>query len=189
MNGISFDLLIVLFVGILIVLVVIIVLLTNKKPEVKKTKNVKKRVVNEYVSMPNIIGLSLPSTIENLTKSQLLDIARKVFDTYKVFDYRSMDAFELDKKEWHSWQISLLLMLFKENEEFFIPNKEQIFHQFLLNSNENDIKSFMRGIMKKYENYVNITDKKDTLCKEHIWTNRDISVIFYFLSNFKSYKK
>jgi len=186
-SSFSITMIFVLLVLVILLIAVVIVLLNKKTPSVKKT--VKKEKVFEDIPMPNILGLFLPPKIEKLSKNELLNIVRKVFDAYKIFDYKSMDINELDKKEWHSWQISFLLMLYKKNEEFFIPNQEEIFHSFLLNANENDMKNFMRSIVKKYDNYVNIDDMKDKLCKEHIWTNRDVSIIFYFLANYKNYKQ
>lgn len=187
MNSLSLTMIIVVVV-LIIILILAVIMMLNKKPEsVKKT--IKKNKVLEDVDMPNILGLFLPPNIEKLSKTELISIVRKIYDTYKVFDYKSMDINELDKKEWHTWQISFLLMLFKKEEEFFIPNQEGIFHSVLLKSSENDMKSLMRSIIKKYENYVNIDTTKDALCKEHIWTNKDVSIMFYFLANYKRYKK
>lgn len=184
----SFSLTMIIGVLVLIVILISIIILILNKKSVSVEKTIKKDSVLEDTSMPNILGLFLPPNIEKLSKMELINIVRKIYDTYKVFDYKSMDIYELDKKEWHTWQISFLLMLFKRNEEFFIPNKEKIFHSFLLNSSENDMKNLMRSIIKKYENYVNIEDTKDSLCKNHIWTNKDVSIIFYFISNYKKYK-
>lgn len=187
MNSFSIAMVIAVLIVIIILISVVIIQLNKEKATV--TKTVRKRRVAEDVPMPNILGLFLPPHIEKLSKIELSNIVKKIYDTYKVFDYKSMDIYELDKREWHSWQISFILMLLKRNEEFFIPNKKEIFHPFLLNASENDMKNFMRGLVKKYENYVNIESTKDTLCKNHIWTNKDVSIMFYFISNYKKYKK
>jgi len=187
MNSLTLTMIIIILV-LLVILISVVIMLLNKKTK-SVSPVVKKRKSNENIPMPNILGLFLPPNIEKLSKSELSGIVRKVYDAYRIFDYKSMDINELNKKEWHTWQISFLLMMFKKNEEFFIPNQESIFHSFLLNASENDIKSFMKSIIKKYENYVNIEETKDTLCKEHIWTNRDVSIMFYFLANYKKYKK
>jgi len=186
-NSFSITMIFVLLVLVILLIAVVIVLLNKKTPSVKKI--VKKEKVFEDIPMPNILGLFLPPKIEKLSKNELLNIVRKVFDAYKIFDYKSMDINELDKKEWHSWQISFLLMLYKKNEEFFIPNQEEIFHSFLLNANENDIKSLMTSIIKKYKNYVEPNKSKDELSKNYIWSNKDASIIFYFLANYKKYSR
>jgi hypothetical protein len=173
---------------VVLVVLVLIILLLFKKKEVKKVK--KNRTIKDTnIAMPNIIGLSFPKTMEKLSNFELRNISKKVFDSYKIFDYQKMDVYALDKKDWHTWQISFLLMLYKRDEELFIANQKSVFADFLLNSDENDIKSLMSGIIRKYDNYVDIYSSKDDLCKEHIWSNRDVSVVFYFLANYKRYNK
>ncbi len=161
----------------------------KKKKKVAKLKN-KKKVTSQdkQIQMPSSLSLWLPKNIEDLSKMQLRGIVHKIFASYKIFDYKKMNLNQLNKKEWHSWQVSMLLMLFKKNEEYFIINQKEIFHDFLLKSNENDIKSFMHTIIRKYKKQVDISSKKDKLCKEYIWTNKEISILFYFLANYKNFK-
>jgi len=187
MSGFSMTMILILL-AIVVLLIFVIIILMNKKSNVK-TKEVKKNRNIENSEMPNILGLFLPPKIEKLSKNELVNITRKVYESYRIFNYKNMDIDDLAKKEWHTWQVSFLLMMYKKDEEFFIANQQDIFHPFLLSSSENDIKNFMRSIIKKYENYVNIESSKDTLCKEHIWSNKDVSVMFYFLANYKNYKK
>ncbi|RXK11621.1 hypothetical protein CP965_12685 [Halarcobacter mediterraneus] len=173
--------------AIIIILLLVIIMMLNKKESSKSSKRYATTSSSMYVKMPDTLKISVPSNIEKMSKREVLNITKKVFDSYKIFDYKKMNTFELDKKEWHSWQISFLLMLYKHEEEFFIPNQNEVFHFFLLNSSDNDIKSLVRGIFKKYENYVDITESKDFLCKNYIWSNKDISILFYFLANYKNY--
>lgn len=185
------NLMMIVFILIIIVmLLIIIVVLVNKKSSSinQKEETIKKNRAFP-VEMPSTIGVFFPQQIESFSSSQLVDIARKIYSSYKIFDYKNMDSNELDKKEWHSWQVSMLLMLFKKGEDFFIPNQEEIFHSVFLNSSENDIKSLMRTVLNKYKNNVDINAVKDKMCKEYIWSNRDVSIIFYFLTNYKNYSK
>lgn len=186
MSNLNIAIILIILVVVILLLIVVITLLNKKQPSNTVTQ---KREVNRYVPLPSSIGLFLPPAIEKIGRRQLQDIVRKVFDSYKCFDYQKMSVDELDKKEWHTWQVSLALMLFKYEEEFFIPNQEKLFHSFLINSTQDDIKSLMNSILKKYKNYVDLNFTKDALSKEYIWTNRDISIIFYFLANYKNYKK
>lgn len=186
MNSFGITMIVLIAIIIVILISVLIIFLNKKETTIKKTTNTKSM---ENIPLPTIIGLDLPPKIEKLSKSELHDIVRKVYEAFKIFDYKKMSSFEYEKKEWHSWQISLLLMLYKKDEDLFIPNQSVIFHDSLLNSNQNNIKSLMNSILKKYDNYVEIESTKDMLCKNHIWSNRDVSVILYFLSNYKNYKK
>lgn len=179
----TFAILIALVVVILLI-VLIIILINRKDPEITVVKK-NQRVP---IEMPSSIGLFLPETIEKIGPREAYDIAKKVFESYKYFDYHKKNSGELDNKEWHTWQVSLILQLFKHNEELFVPNKQDVFHPFLLNSTEDDIKSLMNGIIKKYKTHAEINRTKDYLSKDYIWSTRDISIIFYFLANYKNYK-
>ena len=186
MSKLTIFVLLVIIVIIVILLILIISLLNKKEPE---QKNRISKKVDEYIPMPTTYNLFLPAKIEKIGKKELPEIIKKIFNSYKYFDYKDMNINDLEKKEWHTWQISLMLKIFKENEDFFILGQEDIFPSFLLNSNENDMKSLMRDIIKKYNNYVTLNNTKDELCKEYIWTNKDASVIFYFLANYKKYAR
>lgn len=186
MSNFNIAIILVILVIVILLLIVVITLLNKKQPS---TTVVQKKEVDRYVPLPSSIGLFLPPAIEKIGKREIPDIVRKIFDSYKYFDYQKMSIDELDKKEWHTWQVSLVLLMFKYDEEFFIPNQEGLFHPFLINSTQNDIKSLMNGILKKYKNYVDLNFTKDALSKDYIWSNKDISIIFYFLANYKNYKK
>ncbi|NVJ53319.1 MAG: hypothetical protein HWD90_06470 [Campylobacteraceae bacterium] len=179
--------LMIIAVIIVVLLVIIIMLITQKKPNKKPKKRHKMSTSYHKINMPNTMKLYLPKTIEKMSKKEILGITKKVYESYKIFDYKKMDLFELDKKEWHTWQISFLFMMYKQDQEFFIPNQSEVFHPFLIKASSNDMKSFVKGLIKKYENHVDISLDKDTLCKEYLWSNKDISILFYFLANYKNY--
>lgn len=183
MNGITIFIVLAILIVVILLLVLIIINLNKKK------KKINKKPIDDIVSMPNVYNLFLPSKVEDISKRELPVVVRKIFNSFKYLDYKNMSLDELDKKEWHSWQVSVLLLMYKRDEEFFIPEQEKYFHPFLLNSNENNMKSLMTTIIKKYNNYVEVSKSKDQLSKDYIWTNRDASIIFYFLANYKTYSK
>ena len=176
-----------LAVIIVFLLVIILILIMQNKAGKKKKRKLKLNAEDYQIAMPNTMSLHLPQTIERMSKKEVQGIVKKVYESYKIFNYKKMDLYELDKKEWHTWQVSFLFMMYKQEQEFFIPNQNEVFHRFLINSTSNDIKSFVRGLIKKYENYVDISLDKDSLCKEYLWSNKDISILFYFLANYKNY--
>ncbi len=181
----NINILIIFGISIVVALLLtVLIVLINKG---KKTVEKKVLFENKKIPMPSVDGLHFHSGIEKINRQELLGIVRKIFISYRYFDYKSMSMDELDKKEWHSWQISMLIRLFYYDEEFFIPDQGEIFPDFLAESDEDKIKDFMNSILKKYENYVNANKTKDELCKDYIWSNKDISVIFCFLTNYKHY--
>lgn len=158
----------------------------------KKKSNVttqKKYKTNSYVQMPNTYNLHLPVPIEKMSTSQITEIARKIFASYRTFDYKHASMRKLEEKEWHTWQVSILLMVFKRSEELLIYDQEDVFHNFFLEASDNDIKSLMKDVIRKYEKYVEIFQVKDSLCREYIWSAKEVSIIFYFLANYKRYIK
>ncbi|RXJ67727.1 hypothetical protein CRV08_10185 [Halarcobacter ebronensis] len=174
----------------ILVLVAIAILISNGS---KKSSSVTKKRTNSKTSfrvpMPKTYSLYVPPAIEKMGTSLLKEISRKIFDSYKTFNYKDKRVSELDAKEWHSWQVSILLAVFKRSEDILVYDQETLFHKFILDSDENDIKRLMTGIIKKYEAYVDFHAQKDDLCKHYIWSSREVSVIFYFLANYKDYAK
>lgn len=176
--------------ALIVIAIVFAIISLIPKSERKKSSSRKKSKVegdDSYVSMPNTYNLQLPKPIEKMSTSQIKEIARKIFTSYKAFDYKHASMKKLEEKEWHTWQVSILLMIFKKSDDFIIYDQEDVFNKFFLNASENDIKSLMRDIIRKYEKYVDTFQLKDSLCKEYIWSNKEISVIFYFLANYKKY--
>ncbi len=186
MSDLNMTIVLAIIVIIFLLLILVIIYISNSKKEIKKEY---KSTKIDYVPMPSSIGMFFPQNVERIGKREIIGIVKNIFSSYKYFDYKSMSLDELDKKEWHSWQVSLLLQCFKCDEEFFISNQKEIFHPFLLKASEDEVKSFMNSILKKYKNYVEINKSKDDLCKDYIWSNKDVSIIFYFLTNYKNYKK
>ncbi len=185
----SFNLIVIFALLIIIVVLLVIVISMLNKKDNSSNKNKKKSITNKYTPLPNIENISLPNKIEKLSSNELQIIAKKIYDSYRCFDYKNMNINQLEKKEWHSWQVSILLMIYKEGDEFFIPSQNDVFNDFLLKSNENSIKSIMKDILNKYENYVDFNSGKDKLSSEYIWSDKDVSIIFYFLANYKKYTK
>ncbi|WP_321468466.1 hypothetical protein [Halarcobacter sp.] len=176
----------IVFLVIIVVLLIVLLIVFSGKNEKSNNKSKNK---NYHVPMPTTYSLDLPKIIESMSKNQLRDISKKIFESYRSFDYKNQSTATLAKKEWHSWQVSILLMTFKRLEDLVIYDQEDIFPDIIINSTENDIKSLMRDIIRKYEQYVDFNQSKDALCKDYIWSNRDVSIIFYFLANYKNYSK
>ncbi len=172
---------------ILVIFISIVLMLIISKPKKKIVKQKIRQDINE--SLPNVYKINLPKQINKINDKEITNIAKKVYDIFLKFSYKDLDLVKLDKKEWHTWQVSILLMMYKHNKDLYIPKPEFIFHKFFINSSDEQIKTMMKSILKKYKMQVNILYSRDILSKEFIWTSRDMSIIFYFLSKYKTYKK
>ena len=188
MNNMGLIFLLVVGAILILVLIVIAVLISNSSSSSTNKKNSSSKT-SFYVPMPKTYSLYVPPSIEKMSTSMINEICRKIYDSFRTFNYQDKRVNQLDAKEWHSWQVSMLMALFKRSGELLIYDQEKNFHQFLFDADENDIKSLMTGIVKKYELYVDFNATKDELCKNYIWSSRDVSIIIFFLANYKNYSK
>lgn len=187
MNTLSLMVIVLLLTVILVLLIVVISILN------KSNKSKKERVKTDFnnndlkSSLPSIKAVQLPASIEKLASDELYFIVKKIYESYGYLDYKNMNVEDLEKKEWHTWQVSLLLKVYKMGDDYYIGNKDEVFHNSLLKASEEKINSKMDAIIKHYVNFVDIHASKDKLSKEYIWSSMDVSVIFYFLSSYKDY--
>jgi hypothetical protein len=133
----------------------------------------------------SIESLHLPDEIEKMTEFLISSIVRKIYDVFIKFGYNKVSEEKLLEKEWHTWQVSMILKLYKYNQEFYIANKEKVFHRSILDLNLKSLESLARSILLKYETSVRISKSKDDLCKDVIWTSREVSILFCYLSKYR----
>ena len=129
--------------------------------------------------------LQLPVEIEKMTEFLISSIVRKIYDVYVKFDYKKANDDQLDEKEWHTWQVSMLLKLYKFNQEFYIPHPKEIFPKSILEMDLKTLEDYANSLVIKYDNNVDITKSKDLLCLDVIWTTRDVSIMFYYMSKYR----
>ena len=130
--------------------------------------------------------LQFPADIEKMTEFLISSIVRKVYEVYVKFNYKNAGDEQLDEREWHSWQVSMLLKLYKFNQEFYIPNQKEIFHKSILEMDLKSLESYVNSLVVKYDNSVDISKSKDLLCSDVIWTTRDVSILFCYLSKYRA---
>ena len=129
--------------------------------------------------------LKFPANIEKMTEFLISSIVRKIYEVYVKFDYKNATDEQLNEKEWHSWQVSMLLKLYKFNQEFYIPNQKEVFPESILEMNLKFLEDYINSLIIKYDNNVDISKSKDLLCSDVIWTTRDVSILFYYLSKYR----
>lgn len=168
------------FLFFIVIIVLFIPIFFYSKKRKKEKMKIEEHKLKEHIFIETI---SLPPKIEQMDISEVLEIVKKIFHTFYILELKQLDEEEFDKKEWHTWQISILLKLYKLKREFFIVNKKEVFHPVILQLDNESLHSFIQTILLKYKNYVNIQKSKDYLSNEVIWSNKEISILFYFLSS------
>lgn len=165
-------------IGILIVLLTIIVVIFLLSEDKKKTSSSVKHN-NRVNTSIKLSDLKFPSKIEEINSYSLFQASKIIIDSYKAMEYFKKTPNSLDKMEWHTWQLSILLKFLKENKEFILPYDMNIFHSVILNFSKEDIDKELQKIFTRYNNNVDITKNRDHLSKNTIWTGMDVSVILY----------
>lgn len=176
-----------LIIGVLVILLIIIVIfiLMNDNSSNKSKNNSNK--TTESNSKIFIKDIEFPKSIEQMSHTSLSQITKGMFDSYNALDYSNKSGNALEKAEWHSWQVSILLVFLKVYQEFFVPYDKKIFHSSILNLSEEVLKNEIQKIFRKYKNNVNIKKSRDTLSNEIIWSPREVSIILYSIMNNKKY--
>ncbi|WP_122893310.1 hypothetical protein [Arcobacter peruensis] len=171
----------VLVIGIITLLIIcisLVVILFNINNK-KKTKSNKKTV--EYKSL-DILNIEIPKKIEHMDEYSLNKAARVVFDSFKSLDYVNKPASSLDKVEWHTWQVSLIMALIKENKGSFVPNNSQLFHKLITNINDDLLVNETQKIVNKFNNKVDVFKGREELSQDIVWSSKDVSILFYYMA-------
>lgn len=169
---------------VLLIIVLIYLLLVNKNISNGPKKELSK--ANSNLVIADLNSISFPKNIEQMNADTLFKACTAIYDSYKSLDYINKLPSSLDKIEWHTWQISILLNFLKSKNKLIIRNSnDKIFHNIILNSNETSKDQDIQRILRKYLENVNITKNRDTLSKDIIWTARDVSIILYKIINTK----
>lgn len=167
-------------IGIIIVaillLIVLIYLLMNDKKNIEKP-NIK--VNTPSLKIIKLDEMRFPKNIESMNINALSQACRVILDSYRALDYANKLPSAMDKIEWHTWQVSLLLYFLKTKNRLSIYNSDRFFHITILELSEEHRKHDIQRILNKYWNNANIEKDRDTLSRDVIWTARDVSIILY----------
>ena len=181
-----------LIAGIILILIIAISLLVillnmnsqSQNNSTKKSTN-KSSNTNSSTSTKLIVkNIILPNKISQMDHFSLSKASKQVFESFKALDYANNPPSKLDKIEWHTWQVSLLIALLKENKGFFVPNNDSLFHKVILSTNKNSIVQSTQKIVNKYNNNINVNKSRDELSRDIIWTSKEVSILFYYMSKY-----
>ena len=174
-------------IGIIIVIIVIAILLLLILINISSQNKSSNKSSNTNISAPkNLVveNIMLPKKISQMDDYSLTKAAKQVFESFKALDYASKSPSKLDKIEWHTWQVSLLMAMFKQNKFLFVSNDDSLFHDLILNSNKNLIVQSTQKIIDKYNNHINLNKSRDELSQDIIWSSREVSILFYYMSKY-----
>lgn len=171
------------FIVILILLLLILVYLLKMSNDHKKKSKNKTQQSNNSFEIVNSNNIKFPKNIERMKFDALSKSTKTIFDSYKALDYIK-SASSLDKIEWHTWQVSILLRYLESKNKIFI-SYDNLFHTMIENLSETQIELELQKIYKKYIENVNIEKTRDDLSNDIIWSAREVSIILYKIINNK----
>ena len=163
-----------LLIGLVVLLIVVILIPTSSSS--KKNKKSNKNITNSKMKINDLI---FPKKIEQMNSYSLFQACKIITDSYIALDYVNKPASVLDKIEWHSWQVSILIQFSKVDKDLIPPYDITLFNKMILSLSSEVIEREMQKIFRKYVNHVNIEKNRDELSKEIIWTAREVSLILY----------
>ena len=173
------TLLITLIIVLLIISISLLVILLNINSKNKNTQ--KSSNTNGSIKL-NVKSIQLPKKITQMDFISLSKASKQVFESFKALDYAHKPSSKLDKVEWHTWQVSLLMAMFKAEKGFFVPPEDSLFHEVILSTNKNSIVSSTQKIIDKYNNNIDINKSRDVLSQDIFWSSKEVSILFYYMS-------
>ncbi|MGA1932686.1 hypothetical protein ACH5BF_08205 [Arcobacter sp. YIC-464] len=137
----------------------------------------------------DISHLPIPSKVQDFNSLMLMKASSKIFDIFKAVDYANRSEHGLNKIEWHAWQVSILLYLLKMDYNLNVEVSKENFHPFIYRMKKEELLTKFDEILEKYLYEVDISQTKDELCKDMLLSGREISILFFFILNKKSFLK
>lgn len=159
-----------------ILLTLLFYLIMNTKGN-EKTQKINYKVSSNNNSKIDVEELSFPKNIENMNGVILNKACKVIVDSYKALDYANKLPSGMDKIEWHTWQVSILLYALKGSGINLAIDIDKLFHQSILETPEEQKEQDIQRILKKYRDRASIEKSRDELSRDVIWTARDVSII------------
>lgn len=173
------DMVIIGIIAFVVVVLLIVVILAINSRGSKSTKKVNSNSNNTSFKVIEIKNLDLPKGIEQLDNNILFSACKSVADAFKALGYVHKSANEMDKRDWHSWQVSILLCCVKNGSKFIFPDLEKVFHKSILDLSVDKKKEERDRIYVKFFDKVDISKNRDQLSKDVIWTAREVSILLF----------
>lgn len=179
----------VIILGIVVLLILLLLILLILLINLQKNNAKSSAPSKENATLINITALSLPKGIEKIPAKELSSgIPIKIFRVFESLDYKK-NIREFNKAQWHSWQVGILLSMYKQQMDFHIGQPSNVFPKEIVAIDDKGLRQIVNDIMVKYRRDVAIKRSKDFLCKDTIWSGREVAVLFYFLSKYKSFPR
>ncbi|MEA3498252.1 MAG: hypothetical protein U9R16_04250 [Campylobacterota bacterium] len=148
--------------------------------EIFKSIKIKKRVFDpEKMSIEDI---SLPVVLRNLNSDNLTSVIADEISTFKSLGYKDKPLEQVKAKEYHSYQVGVLLKYLKDDKSYSIPKIETILPSFILGSSKKQLHIKVFDIVFRYDNSVEKDASVEELVRDIRWTPNDVAYLLYYIS-------
>ena len=161
-----------------IVCVSLVVVLFNKK---SKKEQVHYESKSNFKTL-KISDIKIPLKIEKMDYNSLYKACKIVFESFKSLDYANNQASRLDKIEWHTWQVSLIMAMIKADKASFVPINKELFHHSITKLDRKSRIALTQKVLDKYNNYININKSRNELSDDIYWSSKEVTILFYYMA-------
>ena len=173
-----------------ILIIIVLFLLFSKKDNKSQLKNQKMSQLSNSLSKSSkknidFSFIKIPRKISEIEALLLQKDCKNLFDNFKALAYNKKDKLDLSLVEWNNWEVFMLLALLKVHKDIFIPNPQEVFIPSIVSLSILELNKEMNKIFQK-SNKIDINLTNDVLRNQINWSVREVSIIFYYLSIYKS---
>ena len=132
----------------------------------------------------SIKDVVLPKILEDLDVDIIKSMVKEEIATYKSLGYTNKPVRALEKTEYHSFQIGVIIRYIKLNIDLFVPAKEKVFPSFILDYSSKQLHNRVLEIVKTYKKEVDVNQTGARLTREVVWTPLDATFLLYYLATY-----
>ena len=133
----------------------------------------------------SIEDLNLPLCINEISPLRVSNELKYELKDYISLDYKHANIERLNEKEYHSFQIGIMLKGIKDKLVLHVDNKEDVFPDFILKYDIKYLELKLMDIIEIYQKKVDRFASENMLKEDYIWTPLDATYLLYYLSIYK----
>ena len=125
--------------------------------------------------------IELPMAVVEYNKKDLRLYVKDEISTYLSLGYKNKDIQELQKSEYHSLEIGLLLRFLKEKNNYLF-NTDEILPSFIDSSDKKKLHIKVFDLVKRYDNSVDKDASLEELEKNILWNALEVGYLLKYIS-------
>ena len=131
----------------------------------------------------SVNSVKLPVSIEDINQKKIKIIIKNYhLKALNTLEYNKLSPEQLQEKvEWHSWQVALMIKLYKIEGDLILHEKDKYFPDFLFELKKIELHRRVNMILIKFKEKVNIKASRDVLSKEIIWSGLEVIYLLYYI--------